>query len=339
MIVTTDDASDRSSRPTCRSSPSTSGARRRTRRSATPSSTPRSSAPVRTRPSSGRPASSSASCATRTTGARRRFQDEVDHQHLQEPPTRWSRPSRPASSTTPAARTPSSSTSSRPDRTSRPWRARANGWIAARLQRLRRRHRQDHQGWRSLDQGPARPGFRDALGYAVDQQRLVDHVLGGYGDVGTTNVPPVLTASGTSTDDPAHVRHRARQAEARRGGLPPRRERQRLDKEGKPISLRMFMPELRPNYPKAAQFIADWYGQLGIKVTTQVRECRRPQRTASCRPRPATRYKADYDIDLWGGAAASDPNGSVQVFNAMRSAARPTASTAIPGTTSCTRTS
>src|SRR5262249_14371495 len=37
------------------------------------------------------------------------------------------------------------------------------------------------------------PAFRDALGYAVDRQTLVDRVLGGYGVTGSTIVPPVLT--------------------------------------------------------------------------------------------------------------------------------------------------
>src|SRR4029079_7932170 len=37
------------------------------------------------------------------------------------------------------------------------------------------------------------PAFRDALGYAVDKNALVDRVLGGSGDVGTTNVPPILS--------------------------------------------------------------------------------------------------------------------------------------------------
>ena len=36
------------------------------------------------------------------------------------------------------------------------------------------------------------PAFRDALGYAIDKQALVDKVRGGYGDAGSTNVPPVL---------------------------------------------------------------------------------------------------------------------------------------------------
>ncbi len=37
------------------------------------------------------------------------------------------------------------------------------------------------------------PKFRDALGYAVDKNALVERVLGGFGDVGTTNVPPILS--------------------------------------------------------------------------------------------------------------------------------------------------
>ena len=70
------------------------------------------------------------------------------------------------------------------------------------------------------------PTFRDALGYAIDHQALVDRVLGGYGDVGTTIVPPVLTQWHVDPTDAAHVRHRARQAEARRRRLQARRERQ-----------------------------------------------------------------------------------------------------------------
>ena len=34
--------------------------------------------------------------------------------------------------------------------------------------------------------------FRDALGYAIDKQVLLDKTLGGHGDIATTNVPPVL---------------------------------------------------------------------------------------------------------------------------------------------------
>ena len=36
------------------------------------------------------------------------------------------------------------------------------------------------------------PAFRDALGYAIDKQKLVDNVIGGYGSIGTTLIPPVI---------------------------------------------------------------------------------------------------------------------------------------------------
>ena len=46
------------------------------------------------------------------------------------------------------------------------------------------------------------------------------------GTSGNTIVPPVLSDWHVEPDNAPHLRHRARQAEARRGGLPPRRERQ-----------------------------------------------------------------------------------------------------------------
>ncbi len=67
------------------------------------------------------------------------------------------------------------------------------------------------------------PAFRDALGYAVDKEQLVERVLGGFGDVGTTNVPPILERLARRARPPPHLRPRARQAEARGGGLRPQR--------------------------------------------------------------------------------------------------------------------
>ena len=43
----------------------------------------------------------------------------------------------------------------------------------------------------------------------------------------------------------------------------------RLDKEGKPIALRLYFPNTDDVYAKSAQFVQEWYGQLGIDVTLQ----------------------------------------------------------------------
>ena len=157
------------------------------------------------------------------------------------------------------------------------------------------------------------PAFRDALGYAVDRKALVDRVLGGYGDVGTTIVPPVLTSwhvepTTTRTFDIELAKQKLLAA-----GYPLDASGRRLDKQGKPIRLRMFMPDSDENYPKAAQFIVDWYGQLGVKVTTQVLSSATLGEKIYP-PEAGAGYKADYDIELWGWSGAIDPNGLLQIF-------------------------
>ncbi len=156
--------------------------------------------------------------------------------------------------------------------------------------------------------------FRNALGYAVDKKTLVDKILGGFGDVGTTNVPPVLTQwhvepTTARTFDIAKAKTLLDAA-----GYALDANGNRLDKDGKPISLRMFMPNSDDNYPKAAAFIKDWYGQLGIKVSTTVMDS--DALTSLLLP-PEAGDKGDlakYDIELWGWSGSPDPNALLQIF-------------------------
>ncbi len=157
------------------------------------------------------------------------------------------------------------------------------------------------------------PAFRDALGYAVDHQTLVDRVLGGFGDVGTTIVPPVLTNWHVEPTTKRTFDIELAKQKLEAAGYPLDASGQRLDKQGKPIKLRMFMPDSDENYPKAAQFIADWYGQLGVKVTTQVLSSATLGEKIYP-PEGGDGYTADYDIELWGWSGAIDPNGLLQIF-------------------------
>ena len=157
------------------------------------------------------------------------------------------------------------------------------------------------------------PAFRDALGYAVDHQTLVDRVLGGFGDVGTTIVPPVLTNWHVEPTTKRTFDIELAKQKLEAAGYPLDASGQRLDKQGKPIKLRMFMPDSDENYPKAAQFIAEWYGQLGVKVTTQVLSSATLGEKIYP-PEGGDGYTADYDIELWGWSGAIDPNGLLQIF-------------------------
>lgn len=157
------------------------------------------------------------------------------------------------------------------------------------------------------------PAFRDALGYAVDRQTLVDRVLGGYGDVGNTIVPPVLTSWHVEPTTPRTFNIDLAKQKLDAAGYKLDGSGKRLDKENKPITLRMYMPDSDPNYPKAAQFIVDWYGQLGVTVTTQVLD----SATLGDKvlpPEAGDGYTADYDIELWGWSWSVDPSGQLQIF-------------------------
>ena len=147
----------------------------------------------------------------------------------------------------------------------------------------------------------------------MDHKTLIDRVLQGYGDPGTTIVPPVLTQWHVEPDHLRTFDIELAKQKLDAAGYPLDASGKRLDKEGKVINLRMFMPDSDENYPKAAQFIADWYGQLGIKVTTQVLSSA-TLGEHHLPPEAGEGYTADYDIELWGWSGGVDPNGLLQVF-------------------------
>jgi peptide/nickel transport system substrate-binding protein len=157
------------------------------------------------------------------------------------------------------------------------------------------------------------PAFRDALGYAVDHQTLVDKVLGGYGDVGSTIVPPVISQWHVDPTTPRTFNIDLANQKLTDAGYKLDSNGKRLDKQGKPITLRLYMPDSNASYPNAAQFIVGWYGQLGITVTTQVLD----SGTLGDKvlpPEAGDGYTADYDIELWGWSWGVDPNGELQIF-------------------------
>jgi ABC-type transport system substrate-binding protein len=152
--------------------------------------------------------------------------------------------------------------------------------------------------------------FRDALGYAVDKKLLVDRVLGGYGDVGTTNIPPVLKDWHVEPDKARTFDIEMAKSKLDAAGYKLDANGKRLDKDNKPIKLRLDMPDSDENYPKAAQFIKEWYGQLGIDVTTTVMT----SAALGALILPPPDAQAKYDIELWGWSGNPDPNALLQIF-------------------------
>ena len=152
--------------------------------------------------------------------------------------------------------------------------------------------------------------FRDALGYAVDQQKLVDSTLAGYGTPGSTIIPPFHTRWHVEPDHPRKfdIAEAKRRLDA--AGYKLDASGKRLDKDGKVINLRLTWPDSEAEHQTDAQFIAEWFGQLGITVTPAVTEEGALIDAVTGPPNGP----ADYDIYIWGWVGDPDPNSLLGFF-------------------------
>ncbi len=156
------------------------------------------------------------------------------------------------------------------------------------------------------------PAFRDALGYALDLPTLVERVLGGYGEPGTTNVAPFQVKWHTPPASPRTFDIELAKQKLDAAGYAPGADGIRVDKEGKPINLRLYYPDSEQTYPDSAQFIQDWFGQIGIGIQTpQVFDS--GTLTELMLP-PEAEGTADYDLFIWGWGGDVDPNSLLEIF-------------------------
>ncbi len=155
------------------------------------------------------------------------------------------------------------------------------------------------------------PAFRDALGYAIDKPLLLDRVLLGYGGLGTTPVPPVDKEWHT---EPSNVRTfdlAVADQKLTASGYVKDASGNRLDKEGKAISLTMVFPNDDPNYAAAGQFIQGWFKDIGVKVTPVPYE---QGALIDVMLPPEADGTAKYDMFIWGWSWGPDPSGPLQIF-------------------------
>lgn len=150
------------------------------------------------------------------------------------------------------------------------------------------------------------PRFRDALGYAIDRETLIDEALSGHGIPGTTAIPPLLLPfhsdpAGPRTFDPNEARRRLDVAGYRDADGDGIRE----DDEDRPIDLRLFYPTTDSKYATAARLVAEGWERIGIGVT---HEGLAPDTLAERLYVPEAGGTAEYDVELWGWAGSPDPD-------------------------------
>jgi peptide/nickel transport system substrate-binding protein len=159
------------------------------------------------------------------------------------------------------------------------------------------------------------PVFRDALGYAIDKQALVDKVLGGHGLVGSTIIPPAMAGGKWHLDPPNPRTFDIELAKSKldAAGYKLDASGKRLDKEGKPINLKMVVPSGSSTYSQSAEFITGWWKELGIDMTTQ--QLDNDAVTAlETPPEGDPPGKADFDVVIWNWAGDVDPNSLLNIL-------------------------
>jgi peptide/nickel transport system substrate-binding protein len=154
------------------------------------------------------------------------------------------------------------------------------------------------------------PAFRDALGYALDLNRLVDATLAGHGVPGDTNVPPYHANWHVAPDHPRtfDIDEAKRRLDA--AGYTLDGSGKRLDKDGKPITLRLTWPDSEAENATNAQFIQGWFADLGIAVDAAVTEEGKLLDDLLAPPDG----EANWDFYMWGWVGDPDPMSLLSFF-------------------------
>ena len=157
------------------------------------------------------------------------------------------------------------------------------------------------------------PAFRDALAYAMNLPELVDKVLAGHGTPGTSLLPPFQSKwyVAPAADKLRSFNIETAKAKLDAAGYKLDSANKRLDKDNKVINLRMTWPSSEPELATVAQFVKEWWGQLGIGVEAAVTE---DDTLLADLTAPENDGKANFDTYMWGWVGDVDPTSLLQPF-------------------------
>jgi peptide/nickel transport system substrate-binding protein len=165
-------------------------------------------------------------------------------------------------------------------------------------------------GYNGSTSALADQAFRDALGFAIDRQALVDRVLSGHGVAGSTHIPPYHVNWHVEPDNPRTFNIDEANARLDAAGYERGTDGIRLDNENKPILLRLTWPHSE-DHQQDAQFIQGWFEQIGIGVDPFVtREGKLYRDLAG----PEAGGEANWDFYMWGWVGDPDPMSLLSFF-------------------------
>jgi peptide/nickel transport system substrate-binding protein len=151
------------------------------------------------------------------------------------------------------------------------------------------------------------PAVRLAIATAINKKDLVDVVLQGQGLPGVGIIPPTLGGgfwfNSSLTDVSFNLAEANRILEEAGYALDADGVRA---KDGVRLEMRLQFPSDSSNYPRAADMIANWLKEIGIKATPSAVD---PDSLVV-----ATNPNADFDMVIWGWGSDPDPDFMLSVM-------------------------
>ncbi len=143
--------------------------------------------------------------------------------------------------------------------------------------------------------------LREAIATAIDSKTLVDKVWGGYAEEAKGYVPPVFTDYAWSPPD--DIKREFDLDEANRmldeAGYRKGPDGVRLDKQGKPLNLRLLAHAESVVDENAGPFIVGWLKDIGLNVTLQPRSDDQVNQDTT---------RGEFDLAFSGWNANPDPD-------------------------------
>jgi peptide/nickel transport system substrate-binding protein len=156
------------------------------------------------------------------------------------------------------------------------------------------------------------PKFRQALSWAVDRQKLVQVAYGGRAVVGSSIVVPGLEYAWQPSPGQAFGFDLAKASEMLAAAGYPLKDGVRLDKQGKPIVLRLWARTQEPESQIDGKLITSWFDQLGLKIRYSVVD--EGVINNAIYNTKGKVYAPDWDMFLWGWGEYVDPDYILGVF-------------------------
>jgi len=149
--------------------------------------------------------------------------------------------------------------------------------------------------------------LRQALSYAIDTQTLVDRVLGGYGDPGSSFIPPLYKAlhydpgATAYTFDPEKAKTLLDEAGYKEGpdGI------RTMPGGGKKLTFRLLGRSSSQTSQQSVQFVSGWLEDVGIEVKPKI---------VSEDALTEIIGEGNFDLFEWGWVVEPDPNYQLSTF-------------------------